>query len=103
MTFTVEYEQEGDGHWLAEVLGLLGVLAYGRAPEGAIAKAQALALLFSQTGLTRRRYLLTPALVYNAPARLPSGLSGRQSFARRRRLRRVAPHMGSNPPRRSFL
>ena len=44
MTFTVEYEQEDDGRWLAEVLELPGVLAYGQSPEEAIAKAQALAL-----------------------------------------------------------
>jgi predicted RNase H-like HicB family nuclease len=44
MTFTVEYEQEDDGRWLAEVLELLGVLAYGATHEEAIAKAQALAL-----------------------------------------------------------
>jgi predicted RNase H-like HicB family nuclease len=44
MTFTVEYEQEEDGRWLAEVLELPGVLAYGRSPEEAVAKAQALAL-----------------------------------------------------------
>jgi predicted RNase H-like HicB family nuclease len=44
MTFTVEYEQEEDGRWLAEVLQLPGVLAYGQTHEEAIAKAQALAL-----------------------------------------------------------
>ena len=44
MTFTVEYEQETDGRWLAEVLELPGVLAYGQSSEEAIAKAQALAL-----------------------------------------------------------
>jgi len=44
MTFTVEYEQEEDGRWLAEVPELPGVLAYGQASEEAIAKAQALAL-----------------------------------------------------------
>ncbi len=44
MTFTVEYEQEDDGRWLAEVLELPGVLAYGQSPDEAIAKAQALAL-----------------------------------------------------------
>jgi predicted RNase H-like HicB family nuclease len=45
MTFTVEYEQEEDGRWLAEVLELQGVLAYGQTSEEAIARAQALALL----------------------------------------------------------
>jgi predicted RNase H-like HicB family nuclease len=44
MTFTVEYEQEEDGRWLAEVVELPGVLAYGQTSEQAIAKAQALAL-----------------------------------------------------------
>jgi predicted RNase H-like HicB family nuclease len=44
MTFTVEYEQEEDGRWLAEVLELPGALAYGRSSEEAVAKAQALAL-----------------------------------------------------------
>ena len=44
MIFTVEYEQEEDGRWLAEVLELPGVLAYGATPEEATAKAKALAL-----------------------------------------------------------
>lgn len=44
MTFTVEYEQENDGRWLAEVLELPGALAYGESSDEAIAKAQALAL-----------------------------------------------------------
>jgi predicted RNase H-like HicB family nuclease len=44
MTFTVEYEREDDGHWLAEVPELPGVLAYGVDSDQAIAKAQALAL-----------------------------------------------------------
>lgn len=44
MTFTVEYEREDDGRWLAEVLELPGVLAYGVDSDEAIAKAQALAL-----------------------------------------------------------
>lgn len=42
--FTIEHEQEEDGRWLAEVIELPGVLAYGRTPEDAMAKAQALGL-----------------------------------------------------------
>jgi len=42
--FTIEYEQEEDGRWLAEVPELPGVLAYGHTPEEAMAKAQALGL-----------------------------------------------------------
>ena len=44
MTFTVEYEQEEDGRWLAEVKELPGVLTYGDDPDEAVAHAQALAL-----------------------------------------------------------
>jgi len=44
MKFTVEYEQEKDDRWLAEVKELPGVLSYGNSPEEAVAHAQALAL-----------------------------------------------------------
>jgi predicted RNase H-like HicB family nuclease len=44
MTLTVEVEQEDDGRWLAEVLELPGVLAYGSARDEAVGRAQALAL-----------------------------------------------------------
>jgi predicted RNase H-like HicB family nuclease len=44
MTFTVEYEQEEDGRWIAEVLELPGVMVYGATREEALAKAQALTL-----------------------------------------------------------
>lgn len=44
MTFTIEYEQETDGCWLAEVMKLPGVLVYGRTSDEAISKVQALAL-----------------------------------------------------------
>ena len=44
MKFTVEYEEEDDGRWLAEVKELPGVLTYGDNPDDAVAHAQALAL-----------------------------------------------------------
>jgi predicted RNase H-like HicB family nuclease len=44
MTFTVEYEREDDDRWLAEIVELSGVLAYGNDSDEAITKAQALAL-----------------------------------------------------------
>ena len=44
MIFTVEYEQEEDGRWLAEVKELPGVMVYGKDPDDAMAHAQALAL-----------------------------------------------------------
>jgi predicted RNase H-like HicB family nuclease len=44
MKFRVEIEQEEDGRWIAEVIDLPGVLAYGNTSEEAQAKVQALAL-----------------------------------------------------------
>jgi len=44
MHFTIEHEREEDGRWLAEVLELPGVLAYGATVQEAMAEAQALAL-----------------------------------------------------------
>ncbi len=44
MKFSVEMEREEDGRWMAEVLELSGVLAYGQTLEEAKAKVQALAL-----------------------------------------------------------
>lgn len=44
ITLKVEVEQEEDGRWLAEVLELPGVLAYGQDQDAAVSKVQALAL-----------------------------------------------------------
>jgi predicted RNase H-like HicB family nuclease len=44
ITFKVEVEQEEDGRWLAEVVELPGVLAYGETESVALSKVQALAL-----------------------------------------------------------
>ncbi|MHC4471375.1 MAG: type II toxin-antitoxin system HicB family antitoxin [Planctomycetota bacterium] len=44
MRFRIEVEQETDGRWIAEVIELPGVMAYGATPEEATARVQALAL-----------------------------------------------------------
>lgn len=44
ITFKVEIEREDDGRWLAEVLELPGVLAYGDTEQTALSRVQALAL-----------------------------------------------------------
>jgi predicted RNase H-like HicB family nuclease len=44
IVYKVETERETDGRWIAEVVGLPGVLAYGTTESEAIASAQALAL-----------------------------------------------------------
>lgn len=44
MKFHIEYEQEDDGRWLAEVPEIPGVLTYGATANEAMAKAEVLAL-----------------------------------------------------------
>jgi predicted RNase H-like HicB family nuclease len=44
MNFTIEQEQESDGRWLAEVVELPGVMAYGATSTEAVSKAEVLAL-----------------------------------------------------------
>ena len=40
----IELDQETDGRWIAEVLALPGVMAYGATREEAVARVEALAL-----------------------------------------------------------
>lgn len=40
----IEFEQEEDGRWIAEILELSGVMAYGATQQEAQAKVEALAL-----------------------------------------------------------
>jgi predicted RNase H-like HicB family nuclease len=44
MNYTIECDQEDDGRWLAEVLELPGVLAYGTIRDQAVLRAETLAL-----------------------------------------------------------
>ena len=44
MNFDVEFDQEEDGRWIAEISEIPGVLAYGLTPLQAGARARALAL-----------------------------------------------------------
>ena len=44
MNFDVEFEQEEDGRWIAEIMEIPGVLAYGVTPLQAGMRARALAL-----------------------------------------------------------
>jgi len=41
---TIEVEREEDGRWIAEIVDLPGVLAYGQTREEAIERAKALSL-----------------------------------------------------------
>jgi predicted RNase H-like HicB family nuclease len=44
LKLSVEIEREADGRWIADVVELPGVMAYGATADEARAKAQALAL-----------------------------------------------------------
>ena len=44
MNFTIEIEPENDGRWIAEVVDLPGVLAYGQTKDEALKKVKVLAL-----------------------------------------------------------
>ena len=41
--YSIETEQEDDGRWIAEIINLPGVMAYGASRDEAIANAEALA------------------------------------------------------------
>lgn len=43
-SFSIEYEQEADGRWIAEVPDLPGVMAYGTTKQDAEVEVTALAL-----------------------------------------------------------
>jgi predicted RNase H-like HicB family nuclease len=57
MKLTVEYEQEADGRWLAEVKESPGVLAYGKDSDDVADRAQALALRVIEDRLENREGL----------------------------------------------
>jgi predicted RNase H-like HicB family nuclease len=44
MNFRIEFEQEEDGRWIAEVVDIPGVHVYGKTKDEAMLKAQSLAL-----------------------------------------------------------
>lgn len=44
MNYRLEIEQDADGRWLAEVIDLPGVMAYGASADEAMVKAESLAL-----------------------------------------------------------
>ncbi len=68
MNFTIEYEQEDVGRWLAEVPELPGVLAYGKDAEEAMVKAETLALRVIAERLERGESRTVPIHVSLAAA-----------------------------------
>jgi len=50
LKYHIETEQEGDGRWIAEIVSLPGVMAYGPTRNQAIANVEALAVQIEKRG-----------------------------------------------------
>ena len=75
MNYTLECELEDDGRWLAEVLELPGVLAYGASKDEAMVKAEALAL---RVIAERLEHGESRATAFSIALPAAAGASGRQ-------------------------
>lgn len=56
--FTVEFDREDDGRWIAEIPKLPGVMAYGLTKQEALQKVYAIALRTLADGIEQGRALL---------------------------------------------
>jgi predicted RNase H-like HicB family nuclease len=63
----IETEQEEDGRWIAEVLGIPGVLVYGVSRSEAMVKASALALRVMAERLEEEQILPAEMSITFAP------------------------------------
>ena len=68
MRFTVETEREDDGRWIAEIMEIPGVMAYGNVRSEAIARAEALALRVMAEQVEQGRHVLEPIHITFAAA-----------------------------------
>ncbi|HEY0308366.1 MAG TPA: type II toxin-antitoxin system HicB family antitoxin [Acidobacteriaceae bacterium] len=55
MNYRIEFDREEDGRWIAEIIELPGVMAYGASKEEAESKVQAIALRRIADTLERER------------------------------------------------
>jgi predicted RNase H-like HicB family nuclease len=59
MNFAIEFEQEDDGRWIAEVHTLPGVMAYGATRSEAESKVEAMALRVIADRIERENSTMT--------------------------------------------
>ena len=64
MKFTIEFEQEEDGRWIADVLELPGVMVYGQTRKEARAKAHALAHRVMAERIERDEWEPTVSIIF---------------------------------------
>jgi len=62
IVYKVETEREEDGRWIAEIVDVPGVLAYGATENEAVASAQALALRILADRIETQKDPLIPSL-----------------------------------------
>jgi len=53
VNYRIEFEQEEDGRWIADIPELPGVMAYGATKRKAASRVQVIALCVSSAGLRR--------------------------------------------------
>ena len=59
MNFAIEFEQEDDGRWIAEIPALPGVMAYGSTKADAESKVEAMALRVVADRIERENSTMT--------------------------------------------
>jgi predicted RNase H-like HicB family nuclease len=59
MNFAIEFEQEEDGRWIAEIPALPGVMAYGANRRDAESKVEAMALRVIADRIERENSTMT--------------------------------------------
>ena len=69
MNLSIELDREDDGRWIAEVLEIPGVMAYGATREEAISNTERLAI---EVIADRIRHAELPASALNVSFRVPS-------------------------------
>jgi len=59
MNYAIEFEQEEDGRWIAEIPALAGVMAYGATRREAESKVEAMALRVIADRIERENSTMT--------------------------------------------
>jgi len=59
MNYEIEFEQETDGRWIAEIASLPGVMAYGATKADAESKVEAMALRVIADRIERENSTMT--------------------------------------------
>ena len=63
--FTVEFDRENDGRWIAEIPKLPGVMAYGNTKQSALRKVYAVALRTLADKIEQGRALASVSILFD--------------------------------------